>query len=369
MDAVTAQLSRNMEFPLGLQGHLKEPRDLLQIIRKDLRSNIIDLSSGEELVALHLGSNDHKRMRDYDPTSPTGSMDSLREVFEYQEDGNLLPIREYISTQPSPAKKVRLGRSSHHSTLRFLSEGESDSETRGHDPKPRQSQSQRAAGNNGFYRKTKQKRKYWSLDTTRRNDKTSIRGGSGNVFTGRPFDGVDTDGTVEGDTEVEGSIRSCNVEEANTGDTTKVDNQSNGFSIEERNQELIPYQHPTARSPSNELIIDWKLWKHIGHTNTIPLTELKGNEVVLYKNNSSLGLESSNDGNYNGQEYEVYCEMDGNYQSCVVIEELADDYGGNDDNGDDDDDDGNMADDEACELSDDGPLIELEERIMDMDLD
>ncbi|KAF9352924.1 hypothetical protein BGX26_009295 [Mortierella sp. AD094] len=321
--------------------------------------SIIDLSSGEELVVLHLGNNEHKRTRDCEPMSPTGSMDSLREVFEYQDDGNLLPIREYIPTQPSPAKKVRLGRSSHHSSLRFLSEGESDSETRDQDPKPRQSQSQRATSNNGFYRKTKQRRKCWSLDAARRNGFTLIRGGNENVFTSRPCDGVGTDGTVEGDTEME-------VLEINTGDITEVDSQSDGFSIEEGNQELIPYQPPAISSLSNELVIDWKLWKDIGHANAIPLTELKGNELVLYKNSSSVGLENNNDGNRDGQEYEVYGEPDDNYQSFVVIEELGDDYGGDDD---DDDDDGNMADDEACELSDDGPLIELEERIMDMDLD
>ncbi|KAG0207316.1 hypothetical protein BGX33_006897 [Mortierella sp. NVP41] len=52
-------------------------------------------------------------------------------------------------------------------------------------------------------------------------------------------------------------------------------------------------------------------------------------------------------------------EEDDNLASTVLIEELKDEN----------ENDGNMADDEECELSDDAPLMDLEEQITDMDLD
>ncbi|KAG0233553.1 hypothetical protein BGW42_007388 [Actinomortierella wolfii] len=86
--------------------------------------SIIDLSSGEELVALHLGENEHKRRRDstcslsgngyHDTNNHSNSnhnnhsSESLREVFDVQDDGTLLPVWDHAPALPSKKKKVKL---------------------------------------------------------------------------------------------------------------------------------------------------------------------------------------------------------------------------------------------------------------------
>ncbi|KAG0270156.1 hypothetical protein DFQ27_000075 [Actinomortierella ambigua] len=89
--------------------------------------SIIDLSSGEELVALHLGENEHKRRRDStcsvssnsfqdtyprsggpSTTTTTTTTESLREVFDVQDDGTLLPVWDHAPAMPSQKKKVKL---------------------------------------------------------------------------------------------------------------------------------------------------------------------------------------------------------------------------------------------------------------------
>ncbi|KAK3814922.1 MAG: hypothetical protein J3Q66DRAFT_343400, partial [Benniella sp.] len=79
----------------------------LPAFRQNLNGpSIIDLSSGEELVTLHLGVNEHKRKSEDDLSPPKGSAESLQEVFEYQDDGTLQPISDHNSGYLSPAKKV-----------------------------------------------------------------------------------------------------------------------------------------------------------------------------------------------------------------------------------------------------------------------
>ncbi|KAF9199970.1 hypothetical protein BGZ49_009830 [Haplosporangium sp. Z 27] len=318
------------------------------------RSNgpsIFDLSSGEELLALHLGNNEHKRMRDCEPMSPTASIDSLGEVFDYQDDVNLLPIRNYLPTQPSPAKKVRLGRSSQHSSLRFLSEEESNAEIQEQGVKLKQSHSQRATTNHGFLRRTKQKRK----SCIYRSGSRFVQGNSCNVIT-NTYDDNETDGAFEYDKEVKASTRDHDEKETHN----EIDSKAERAVVETGNHELIGYHRPVACSLSDGLAIDWKLWDYLDPPNALLPKKLMGNELVLYKRRSSVEFEINKDG-YNGRQErkERYDKSKVDYQSSVIIEELDDD----------EDDDGNMADDEACELSDDGPLLELGEKIMDMDLD
>ncbi|KAG0363675.1 hypothetical protein BG005_009095 [Podila minutissima] len=74
--------------------------------------SIIDLASGEELVAFHLGENEHKRRRD-STFEPSIECD-LREVYDVQEDGSLHPIMDHAPALPSPTKKLRLGKSDNH---------------------------------------------------------------------------------------------------------------------------------------------------------------------------------------------------------------------------------------------------------------
>ncbi|KAF9901640.1 hypothetical protein EC991_005827 [Linnemannia zychae] len=75
--------------------------------------SIIDLSSGEELVAMNVGHNEHKRPREcLSEASPSSSVESLREVFDVQEDGSLCPVLDHAPSLPSPAKRSRVDSSS-----------------------------------------------------------------------------------------------------------------------------------------------------------------------------------------------------------------------------------------------------------------
>ncbi|KAF9126678.1 hypothetical protein BGW39_006456 [Mortierella sp. 14UC] len=75
--------------------------------------SIIDLSSGEELVAMNVGHNDHKRPREcLSESSSSSSVESLREVFDVQLDGSLCPVHDHAPALPSPAKRSRVDFSS-----------------------------------------------------------------------------------------------------------------------------------------------------------------------------------------------------------------------------------------------------------------
>ncbi|KAG0225010.1 hypothetical protein B0O80DRAFT_448891 [Mortierella sp. GBAus27b] len=67
--------------------------------------SIIDLSSGEELEALHLGENEHKRRRE--SVADSSSSESLREVYDVLEDGTLCPVMDHAPAKPSPMKRLR----------------------------------------------------------------------------------------------------------------------------------------------------------------------------------------------------------------------------------------------------------------------
>ncbi|KAG0035268.1 hypothetical protein BGZ81_010581 [Podila clonocystis] len=82
--------------------------------------SIIDLASGEELVAFHLGENEHKRRRDSTFEPSTGC--DLREVYDVQEDGSLHPIMDHAPALPSPTKKLKLKKSKNH--LLYVEENE-----------------------------------------------------------------------------------------------------------------------------------------------------------------------------------------------------------------------------------------------------
>ncbi|KAF9107691.1 hypothetical protein BGX27_008642 [Mortierella sp. AM989] len=323
--------------------------------------SIIDLSSGEELVVLHLGSNERKRTRDNEPPSPIGSADSLREVFDYQDDVDLLPIRNLVQAQASPVKKVRLGKSSQHSSLRFLNEGDSDIENQDQGLTSKQLQNQRVANSNGFHRRTKQTRKSWNLEAARRNGSIFTRDDSCRFFADRSCSGISRHNTIDGDVEIEALARNHNEENIDSENDTEIGNQSDRNSINAENQTLIRHQAPAKYSIPDE-VIGWVNWKDMNHANIIPLEQLMGNEMVLYKQSLSADLNNM-ESNHGEQEDGIYGKTENNSQLSVFIEELDDDDVGSDD------DDGNVADDEACEFSDDGPLMELEEKIMDMDLD
>ncbi|KAK3838273.1 MAG: hypothetical protein J3R72DRAFT_448849, partial [Linnemannia gamsii] len=71
--------------------------------------SIIDLSSGEELVVMKVGQMDHKRPREcLSESSSSSSVESLREVYDVQEDGSLCPVLDHAPALPSPAKRSRV---------------------------------------------------------------------------------------------------------------------------------------------------------------------------------------------------------------------------------------------------------------------
>ncbi|KAG0293679.1 hypothetical protein BGZ96_002470 [Linnemannia gamsii] len=71
--------------------------------------SIIDLSSGEELIPMNVGQSDHKRPREsLSESSPSSSVESLREVYDVQEDGSLCPVLDHAPALPSPAKRSRI---------------------------------------------------------------------------------------------------------------------------------------------------------------------------------------------------------------------------------------------------------------------
>ncbi|KAF9363822.1 hypothetical protein BGX34_003241 [Mortierella sp. NVP85] len=87
--------------------------------------SIIDLSSGEELEALHLGENEHKRRRDsaFDSGS---SAESLREVYDVLEDGSLCPVMDHAPVKPSPTKRIRVEKPMTRSKLETLDDQEDE---------------------------------------------------------------------------------------------------------------------------------------------------------------------------------------------------------------------------------------------------
>ncbi|KAF9089519.1 hypothetical protein BGX23_006618 [Mortierella sp. AD031] len=110
----------------------------------------------------------------------------------------------------------------------------------------------------------------------------------------------------------------------------------------------------------NQGTFDWNHWEDNETSRLIGLHGPHGHEMVLYQwepavrdpsSQRNQGCSVIREGSNN--------EEDDNLASTVLIEELKDEN----------ENDGNMADDEECELSDDAPLMDLEEQITDMDLD
>ncbi|KAF9135966.1 hypothetical protein BGW39_009940 [Mortierella sp. 14UC] len=125
-------------------------------------------------------------------------------------------------------------------------------------------------------------------------------------------------------------------------------------------QAMVLYKCPRSVSLTpNHHILDWNRWLDDGMDHLIGLNGPQGHEMVLYQR-EPLGRDPSSQFSH---QRNILCEegiQDDDPTSSVQIEKLGDD---------DDDDDGNMADDEEYELSDDAPLIDLEEQVTDMDLD
>jgi hypothetical protein len=58
---------------------------------------------------MNVGQSDHKRPREsLSESSPSSSVESLREVYDVQEDGSLCPVLDHAPALPSPAKRSRI---------------------------------------------------------------------------------------------------------------------------------------------------------------------------------------------------------------------------------------------------------------------
>ncbi|KAF9438065.1 hypothetical protein BGZ76_009937 [Entomortierella beljakovae] len=322
---------------------------------------IIDLSSGEELIALHLGNNDNKRRRDEDndneSMSPIESTSSPTEVFEYQEDGNLLPIRDYFPMQPSPAKKFRLAKCSHQPSLRFLSDSESDVEREGGIRIKKQKDERLTSGNRPYHRSKLQRRS--GADITWKKKSGFSQGNNSSTISSRRYGCDEAGDSSANDVVFEFQTRDHHKEATYQIESIQDDTIEDKPSAKIEKNEIALLPTPKLYSLSNGLRdFDWSRWEDMNTANIVFYEQSMGNELVLYNGRGSTRLDGGKGDDYG---YSWKATGEDNYQSSVVIHELDDEDGYEDD-------DGNFADDEACELSDDGPLIELEEKIMDMDL-
>ncbi|KAG0250273.1 hypothetical protein BG011_008519 [Mortierella polycephala] len=341
------------------------------------RSNgpsIIDLSSGEELIALHLGENEHKRRRDSDcdsesePSIPSIPLDPLQEVFEIRDDGTLLPILDYSLTQPSPAKKMRLGKSHHdHLHLQFLSEEESDVDVPGSKTTLREDRDRKCSNrSHGSVRSFQYG--HWAESARRKRDMFGL--GGTHTVSSRFRDDVNFESDRLGDaqdgvTQAHDGDQKMDEQSSQVGENT-MDSSPSEKAVPDAakgTQALFQYQGPRTLSiPDGVDMLDWGHWGDSELDHTFALNDLQVHEIVLYR----LGTAGS--GQVEDQSSHVVSQVDciqqdeGNHPELgVTIEELEDDN---------DDGDGNIADDEGCELLDyDAPLVELGEKIMDMDLD
>ncbi|GJJ77091.1 hypothetical protein EMPS_09450 [Entomortierella parvispora] len=279
--------------------------------------SIIDLSSGEELVALHLGENEHKRRREC--VINCGSTESQRaEVFEAQEDGNLHPIVDHGS-QPSPAKKLRLGKSQSQSHLHFLGDGDSD--VQGF--KPTEAFWNRKLG-------ASHRQQFFPWLNTKWNRARS-------------------------------TTESRQRDEADQNKDLPLDRIDEIMDSGERALVQVPRQKKLSFPDAMENF-HWDSWSMHGPGSVFPLKDTHGGELVLY-NRGHQDEDSTFDGVFN----DFY---DDGPESGVIVEELEDDEDSHSDREEDLENDGNLADDEGCGLvEEDGPLMGLEEKIMDMDLD
>ncbi|KAF8924670.1 hypothetical protein BGZ58_001551 [Dissophora ornata] len=321
-----------------------------------------DVDNSEELVALHLGENEHKRRRDGDLPSPTSSTESLREVFEYQDDGTLLPILDHAQAQPSPAKKVRMGKACHHPHLRFLSEAESEAEG-GHGKSTKIGHDRKISGSSsGYYRLAQNG--YWSGVAARRRGSASVRSTRGPV-SNRFWDDADM---VESNTHKHDDHHQVNEDEIKLSDDDTSSSQSGVETPKAGQQILIRYQgSKTVSLTDGRATVCWSRWKDQELVCVFPQDGRQGKELVLYqkpvagvkarirrasgqRGKGGVGSQQLKDADHHDARND--CQLN------AFIEELSDD-----------DDDGNVADDEGCKASEDGPLMELEEKIMDMELD
>ncbi|KAG9069909.1 hypothetical protein KI688_009234 [Linnemannia hyalina] len=356
--------------PISAWSHRNVFSNSPAFVRYSKGPSIIDLSSGEELVPIHMVDKEqHKRRRDSscESSSPPESVDSLHQVFELQADGTLLPILDPSPSDPSPAKRMRNSRANRCRYLHFLSDDESDIDRLSTKLKAdlrRRKPLSGFIGSNRTHRTTAMRRVSRSGGSA-----ATIVAGSSHAHE-EPYCGSNgfwteqaMDATVSGISQEEEEDALSDQEhqmhqeeliakgEQSSLDSSNPDHQTMVLYKGPRNVSLTP--HPQA--------VEWSRWMDDEANGLANLDELQGHGMVLYQRDH-IGREPSS--RFNQGRRVIWVEddtLDDNLDSSVLIEELSDD--------DDDDDDGNLADDEEYNLSSDAPLMDLEEQATDMDID
>ncbi|KAF9427856.1 hypothetical protein BGZ94_004009 [Podila epigama] len=461
-------------------GHL---HTLPSSLRYSSGPSIIDLSSGEELVALHIGENEHKRRRDsfseYIGHSPPDVSSSVYETppYSYSDSSSTTSNKPYTSQQqrsqqrreqeeeheqdqeqeqeyeqeheqeqrqkqsetvddgfimsfldpqfsiskPSPSKRLRLGPSSHsrHHHLMFLSETDCEQDhaggtvinvnhdCRGHECHHGVGPIYSSANGTGSRNRSKNKRgRTHQVSSQSRGfnptwdhiDLNGIAtrwhgttGGAGSGFGARSND----DGTDR--------VECDNVDVDSEQDIKADSSAGMDIGLDDHRIEsgaLVRYQDGKEQGQDRGRLefVDG-LFNTLGWPQFPKVLKAEGHEMVLFKQPDLLcanaqeahsqcgaweeafrekmtpAVATSKEGEEGGYEDEYYDIGQGEFgyweeashpYSSVCIEELSDD-----------EDEGNLADDEGgdrrristADDSDEVPLAELEEAVMDMDLD
>ncbi|KAF9909282.1 hypothetical protein BX616_011240 [Lobosporangium transversale] len=267
---------------------------------------IVDLSSGEELSSSHLGEKEHKRRRESTADS-LSSADSLREIFDVLEDGTLKPVMDHAPSLPSPYKRSRIHRSMDNSSSRDSGDG---------DDSPLEIISE--------------PRNELQSNTTKK-DRTSDDDNHGQ------FSQYSNSNTYRDDQSESSMMMDQDNWDNATPQTPKPSQADLGA--------LIRYEGPKTVTLADGVdALIRKQW--LNRYNTTPeLSDVQGNELVLYRRPPPTFLSSSFD-----------YEDDDTPEFTARITEIDDDK----------EDDGYASHDSA---NDDSHVQELEDKIMGMDLD
>ncbi|KAG0273867.1 hypothetical protein BGZ95_010328 [Linnemannia exigua] len=357
--------------PLSAWSHRHDILKSPAFARNSKGPSIIDLSSGEELVPMHMDDKEqlHKRRRNSlcEPSSSSSSesADSLHQVFELQADGTLLPIEDPSPTDRSPAKRMRLSKANRCPYLHFLSDDEAEIERLSTKLKAdlrRRKTHNGFIGSNRTHRTTGISRAVRSrgppttvaVESSHVQEESCL--GSNRLWADQSMDAAIVSNNPKDEDTLADQACQLQVEEPNVdGEEASKNSNSPGL------QAMVLYKGPRSVSLTpNRQFLDWDRWLEDETDYLIGSNGLHGHEVVLYQR-ERLGRDTSSQ--FSRRRSIPWDEddfQDDDTASSVLIEELDED---------EDEDDGNLADDEEYEQSDDVPLMELEEQITDMDLD
>ncbi|KAG0062988.1 hypothetical protein BGZ90_002868 [Linnemannia elongata] len=352
--------------PISAWSHRNVFSNSPAFVRSSKGPSIIDLSSGEELVPIHMVDKEqHKRRRNSscEPSSPPESADLLHQVFELQADGTLLPILDPSPSDPSPAKRMRLSKVNRCQHLHFLSDDESDIDQLSTKLK---ADLRYRKNLNGFIGSNRTQRTTATGRTARGRGSPATTAGSPHAHE-EPYCSANgfwteqtVDTTVSGISQEQEDPLSEQERQMQQEEPSAKGEQSSLDSSYPNHQTMVLYNGPRSVSLTpHRQTVEWSRWMDDKANGFAALGELQGHEMVLYQQDPNGGGPSSRCNQGRGIIWEEDETQDDDFASSALIEELSDDG----------DDDGNLADDEEYNLSSDAPLTDLEEQVTDMDID